>query len=49
MISVGREAFSCYSNETMQWVFEPGTYRVFVGTTSDERSLEQADVMVEST
>jgi hypothetical protein len=44
---VNRDELSYYSNETLQWVFEPGTYRVYLGTSSDERSLEQADVVVE--
>jgi beta-glucosidase len=46
-LAVNRDELSYYSNETLQWVFEPGTYRVYLGTSSDERSLEQADVVVE--
>ncbi|MFW5683639.1 MAG: beta-glucosidase family protein [Spirochaetota bacterium] len=46
-IPVDRDELAYYSNETLQWVFEPGTYRVFVGTSSNESSLEQAEVTVQ--
>ncbi len=43
-IEVPRDELRYYSEEEGRWVFEPGTYRVFVGTSASESDLKSRKV-----
>lgn len=46
-IEVRRDELRYYSEESAQWVFEPGTYRVYVGTSSADDDLKALDVTLD--
>lgn len=46
-IRVPKEELAYYSEETSQWVFEPGVYRVWVGTSSSDDRLTDRDVRLD--
>ncbi|MFW5776582.1 MAG: beta-glucosidase family protein [Spirochaetota bacterium] len=46
-IEVPRDELRYYSEESAQWVFEPGTYRVYVGTSSADADLKALDVTLD--
>jgi beta-glucosidase len=43
-IEVSRDELRYYSNEDDEWILEPGSYRFFVGTSSDPGDLVTRDV-----
>ncbi len=47
-IDVDHGELTWFDPEAVEWVFEPGTYRFYVGTSSDDRMLTAVDVRLDS-
>ncbi len=43
-ISVDLDELRYFSNEQRKWIFEPGTYRFYVGSCSDEAALQVKEI-----
>jgi beta-glucosidase len=43
-IPVAHDELRYFSNEQRQWVFEPGTYRFYVGSSADEAALQLTEI-----
>ncbi|MBN1565809.1 MAG: glycoside hydrolase family 3 C-terminal domain-containing protein [Anaerolineae bacterium] len=43
-ISVDRDELRYFSNTQQKWVFEPGTYSFYVGSSSDETALQHKEI-----